>query len=183
MHFDTMRRRFLVLLLIGAAGCGAADTTTPLAAPTARNDATYHDGRLVPGSNGQAGTAPSQAGAGLQCSVPQALWGEAKVGPAGGELDVGPHRLIVPPGALTRDTVISATVPAGNTIEIDFQPHGLRFNKPAGLILNASACSGVPDALYLDEIGGPEHISATFSEWWHVIAAPIDHFSGYAVDM
>lgn len=184
-----MRRRLAFITLLAAlSACNATDSTTPpgpaAAAAGPLSQGTYHDGYLVPGSNGQVSQTPSQAGAGLQCSVLQPLSGSAVIGPSGGVLTVGPHRLIVPPGALVRDTLISATVPAGNMIEIDFAPHGLRFKKPAGLILDASSCGVVPNAVYLDEIGGgDEHIAATYSNWWHVIAAPIDHFSGYALDM
>lgn len=186
-----MRRRFATLTLLAGlatlAACGTTDSTAPavsagvVTGPLAQG--TYHDGFLVPGSNGQSGETPSQAGSGLQCSVLQPLSGSALIGPSGGVLTVGPHRLIVPAGALTSDVTISATVPADTMIKIDFEPHGLHFKKPAGLILDASSCGTVPNAVYLDEIGGDEHIVATYSNWWHAIAAPIDHFSGYALDM
>ena len=39
-----------------------------------------------------------------------------------------------------------------------------------------------PTFVYINEIGiTSAPIIATYSTWWHTIAAPIDHFSGYAV--
>jgi len=106
------------------------------------------------------------------------------VGPDGGELDIGPHRLIIPPGALATPTQISGSIDAGPTVVIHFEPTGLQFKKPAGLIFDASSCTDVPNALYLDEIGDElEEIPAVYSNWWHTIAAPIDHFSNYALEV
>src|SRR5919199_6499536 len=43
------------------------------------------------------------------------------VGPDGGTIQVGPHSLTIPAGALTSDTEISATAPAGNYVVVQFQ--------------------------------------------------------------
>ncbi len=184
----TRRRLFVFSSIALLAACNAGDrVVAPGVAPSAAatHDAarTLHDGRMVPGSSGQAATAEAQHHP-LACTVAQPLSGSAIIGARGGELDVGPHRLIVPAGALQSDTQLSATVPAGSTIEIQFEPHGLQFRKPAGLILDVSSCGPVPNAVYLDEMGGiAEHIEAVFSNWWHTIAAPIDHFSGYMLEV
>jgi len=66
------------------------------------------------------------------------------------------------------------------------QPEGLRFRKPAGLALDATGCdiSGerAPDIVYLNDRGEIiQRIEATYSNAWHTIAAPIEHFSGYAI--
>jgi hypothetical protein len=181
-----MRRRFVTLaagLLV--AGCSATDTTAPAAARSATpgTPAAFidiHDGLAVPGSGGQ-GSASTKP---LACTVDAPLTGSALIGPRGGELDVGPHRLIIPPGALDSTTLVSGSVPQGSTLRIDFQPEGLHFRKPAGLILDASSCGAVPNALYLDEVDGlVEEIDAVYSAWWHTIAAPIDHFSGYMLEV
>lgn len=176
-----MRRRFTALaLVVSIAACGSTDTTAPPLRATAGASRDLHDGRMVPGSMGNA----ESSGQPVACTVPAALTGSALIGPSGGELDVGPHRLIIPPGALTAVTLVSGTVPAGSTIRIDFEPEGLQFKKPAGLILDASSCAGVPNVVYLNEDGGiEEHIEAIFSNWWHTIAAPIDHFSGYMLEV
>ncbi|MDB4875240.1 MAG: hypothetical protein JWM41_1686 [Gemmatimonadetes bacterium] len=182
-----MRRRLsLIAALFSIGACSTTGSTAPLRTEPDRGAAgapsfTYeHDGRLVPGSGGQAAASTQP----LQCSVEAPLFGTALIGASGGILDVGRHRLIIPAGALDRDTWVSGSVAAGSTFRIDFAPHGLQFRKPAGLILDASACTAVPNIVYLDEDGGiAEHIAAIFSNWWHVIAAPIDHFSGYMLEV
>jgi hypothetical protein len=178
-----MRRCVATLtLLLSVAACSSTESTAPQrSAATGASFSELHDGLMVPGSGGNASTAADRP---LACMVPAALTDSALIGPSGGELDVGPHRLIIPPGALTTTMWLSGTVPAGNSLRIDFQPEGLQFKKPAGLILDASSCADVPNIVYLNEDGGiEEHIQAIFSNWWHTIAAPIDHFSGYMLEV
>ena len=107
-------------------------------------------------------------------------------GPQGGTLIFGTSRLIIPGGAL-RDTVtITATIPDGDNKRVEFQPHGLQFAKPAGLLLDTSGCSMdgqlAPNVVYLSETGVVlETILASYDPHWHTIAAAIWHFSGYAI--
>ncbi len=193
----TRRRLTLLASLAGfgaLAACASSDATAPARATAARattgasaNSAPtgdqLHDGHLIPGALGSAGDAPAATGNRLACNVPSTLTDSAVIGASGGEIDFGPHRLIIPPGALAHDTLISGTIPAGPSITIELQPHGLHFNKPAGLQFDVSGCGEIEGAIYLDGLDGPEHIPAVFSEWWHTVAAPLDHFSGYALDM
>lgn len=177
-----MRRRFTILsTLILLAACNGTDATAPVRQSSGGASSSYtHDGLMVPGSGGN-GSASAQP---VACTVDAPLSGSALIGPSGGTLNVGPHKLIIPAGALTADTWVSGTVPAGSSIRIDFAPHGLQFKKPAGLILDATSCTGAPNVVYLDEDGGiAERIQAIFSNWWHTIAAPIDHFSGYMLEV
>lgn len=190
-----MRRRFpLILSLALLAGCAAGDTTAPVARSARAGTHDYRGGAgsygdhddftpPPPGSIGYAGTASGE-GNRLPCNVPSDLNGSAVIGPEGGILDVGPHRLIIPAGALTEKVAVSGFVPAGTSIEIHFEPHGLQFRKPAGLILNVASCTDAPDVVYLNEVGViAERIKAIFSSWWHTVAAPIDHFSVYALEV
>lgn len=107
-------------------------------------------------------------------------------GPQGGTLIFGSSRLIIPGGAL-RDTVtISATVPNGNAQRVEFRPNGLQFAKAAGLLLDTSGCAlgstTAPSVVYLSESGQIlETIPAVYDPRWQTIAAPITHFSGYAI--
>jgi hypothetical protein len=127
--------------------------------------------RIIAGGNGLAGCTPR---------APQ--YGTATIGPSGGEIDVGRNRLIIPPGALTQTVHVTATTPQAATPTIIFQPHGLQFKKPAGLILDATSCVDVPAVVYINELGvASPPILAIYSNWWKTVAAPIDHFSGYAV--
>jgi len=121
----------------------------------------------------------------LACSRREAQVGSAVIGPSGGHLIVGRNHLIVPPGALTAPTLITATVPAETIASIHFEPEGLQFKKPAGLVLDSTGCaepSDHPSILYLDDNGNVlERIDAFYSNWWHAVAAPINHFSVYAI--
>jgi len=192
-----MNRRLLLTgcaaaTLAALAACSSTESTAPAArAPqpaTALADfgGDWHDGLPVPGSSGNAST---NAGSGahnnpVQCNVTAAYDVTKVIGPSGGMLQVGPHELIIPPGALTTDIPVRGVAPAGDAITIQFFPEGLHFKKPAGLILDASSCATVPDVLYISEIAGEnELIEALYSNWWHLVAAPLDHFSQYMLAM
>lgn len=187
------RSRIILIASIAAAisACAGSDATSPTPNGVRPSSASYtvngdlHNGLTVPGSVGNAGSTPNMAQQQrLNCNITAPLTGSATIGAEGGVLYVGQNVLIVPPGALTQKVTLTGTVPTGNSFTIDFQPHGLQFKKPAGLILDASACGNAPNVVYLDEQGGiAERITAIFSNWWHVIAAPLDHFSSYALDV
>lgn len=179
-----MIRRLSIVVVTAALsaglGCVASDATSPtrLATPARSADKPA----APPGSVGAPHIITN--GSGLQgCTPREPQYGTATIGPNGGELDVGPHRLIIPPGALQETVEISGTaLEDSSTPTIDLEPHGLQFKKPAGLILDASNCTDVPDIVYINEIGVvSDPIPAVYSNWWHTIAAPINHFSGYAV--
>lgn len=179
-------------ILAGAAALVlAACSSSDIAAPSRSLTPTPAERGVVPGSNGN-GSNSSGALKALPCNVLSPINGSARIGPSGGVLYMGPHRLIVPPGALTKDTTITGTVSSGSAtlgsvpsgVVIEFQPTGLHFKKPAGLIFDASSCGPVPDAVYLNPLtGGGDPIQAIYSNWWHTIAAPIEHFSIYALDV
>ena len=137
---------------------------------------------MSPGGAAADASAPGQV---VACSAHEVEVGSAIIGPAGGTLVVGDSRLVVPPGAILQPTLISGTIPDTNVAIIEFQPTGLHFHKPAGLQLDVSGCNppatGSPAVVYVDENGTPhEQIPAVFSNSWHTVAAPIEHFSGYA---
>ncbi len=94
-------RLTLSLALLGLAACSAHDATAPASAPQLRPQpeaaASYyfggaeHDGHVVPGSLGNAGSAPaSGAQHRLLCNISAPLTGRATIGPNGGFLFVGP---------------------------------------------------------------------------------------------
>ena len=177
-----MRKLITAVVLTGAAACaGDAPTapTAPVASAPAAN-AFLGAGRYP----GWARTDAAIAGkfTPLNCVPRQSSEGSALIGPKGGILRIGTHRLIVPAGALTEEVLISGTVPTGKPFEIDLQPHGLQFRKAAGLILDASSCTDVPTIVYIVDqytLGPP--IAAFYSNWWKAIACPIWHFSGYMI--
>jgi hypothetical protein len=120
------------------------------------------------------------------CSTQNTVEASGVFGPAGGTLIFGSSRLIIPGGALQDTVTISATIPDGDESHVEFQPHGLQFAKPAGLLLGTAGCSidetAVPDVVYLSESGEVlELIPAVYDPHWHTFAASIWHFSGYAI--
>lgn len=179
-----MRIRFCALTLTTIAcaalsACNAGDALAPtMSHPSA--SASLNRGLNIPGLMGAANAMTEGGLHGCEPRDPQ--FGAATIGSSGGELIVGPHRLIIPAGALTETVQISGTVIEGDTTRIELEPHGLQFKKPAGLVLDMSSCTDVPDIVYINELGVvSDPIVAIYSTWWHTVAAPIWHFSGYAV--
>ena len=177
-----MRKNFFpVLLLVAASSCTGDSPTAPVATSDATATASYRSYGWMPGSR-RTSSATSGKFVPINCTPRRSAQGSAVIGPAGGTLWIGTHRLIVPAGALTQPVLISGTVPEGRPFEIDLQPHGLQFRKAAGLILDASSCTEVPTIVYLiDQYNVSPPIPAIYSNWWHMIACPIWHFSGYMI--
>jgi len=162
------------------------DRASPIArAGTAANTLGDILGSQLPGQNGN-GEAAQVSKGDVACSPQSGATAVVDVGPRGGLVFVGPHVLIVPPGALTSTVTITATIPDQSVAFVVFEPSGLVFKRPAGLLLSMAGCDTpsdyVPDVNYVNESGEVvERIEAVYSNYWHAIAAPIKHFSGYAV--
>src|ERR1700674_4413611 len=69
----------------------------------------------------------------LQCSSLPSASVTQTIGPEGGTLQVGPHTLSVPPGALAAPVSITAVATSDTVDRIEFQPAGLTFSQPAAL--------------------------------------------------
>jgi hypothetical protein len=124
----------------------------------------------------------------LKCSdLPYASTTQT-VGIAGGILNAGPHKLVIPPGALLRPTTITMTLPTGLGVNaVKFQPEGLRFQVPALLNMSYANCSLLGKLL-------PKRIAYTtdnlrilyyllsldnlFSKY---VTGKLSHFSSYAI--
>ncbi len=63
------------------------------------------------------------------------------IGPDGGTIQVGPHSLVVPAGALTSPTVITAVVGSGPVNAVRFEPQGLQFQQTAYLTMSYANCN------------------------------------------
>lgn len=113
--------------------------------------------------------------------------GETKIiGPEGGDISMGPHRLRIPKGALTSYTVITGESLASLHVQVAFSPHGLRFRKAPVLMLSYEHCYRPRDfdpvVVYMDDFG-------RILEWLSGFSQPqsgefftwIDHFSKYAM--
>jgi hypothetical protein len=100
-------------------------------------------------------------------------------------LRVGNNELVVPPGALLESVMLRGGVPADTIASLRLAPEGLTFRRPAGLVLDTEGCADPGSAakiLYLDDAGNVlEEIEAHYTPWWKRVAAPITHFSRYAL--
>lgn len=108
------------------------------------------------------------------------------IGPEGGELRIGPHRLAIPPGAVQSPTVITGEAPVSSAVRVTLSPDGLQFDRPATLTLSYAHCGLLPNVLpptvvQIDGILGIlERLTSTVTSPGEV-SAPLEHFSGYAV--
>jgi len=121
------------------------------------------------------------------------------IGPEGGKISVGPHMLLIPPGALKRRVSITAQVhfrPRGLTGKaglqvnaVGFKPK-LKFETPAYLLMSYANCdpayltsllpkqivySNAALNIILEDEASDDYPDAK------LVAAWIDHFSSYAV--
>lgn len=115
------------------------------------------------------------------------------IGPNGGVIPVGLHKLAIPRDALS-DTVTITAVLVGDSVRgVRFAPHGLTFLADVELTLDARDCAiGGPN--WQDELGPPpvivyvdqndvvlETITTTYSPSQKTAVGLIRHFSGYAL--
>jgi hypothetical protein len=120
----------------------------------------------------------------FRCETPAFGSVTQTVGWGGAIIKVGPHSLYVPPGALSAPVAITATASEGSQVKVDFQPHGLRFQRPAVLTLSYSHCSTdpvKPKVVYVDDaLSILELVPSVNDTWNRQSRAKLDHFSGYA---
>jgi len=132
---------------------------------------------------------PSKSTSPFLVCDPLAYTGQTKIiGPEGGDIGFGPHKLAIPRGALSRRVVVTAEAPVSLNVEVHFSPHGLVFNanKAPRLELSYKHCYGqnnlpksivyVNDAKRIIEYPASTDVSNQGLVW-----AWIKHFSGYMV--
>ena len=167
-----------VAVTLAIVGCGeGGPTAPPRGAPGA-----LHDGStlgLLPGTLGLVGGL-------LSCAPLPYDSVTDTIGPAGGTLQVGPHSLIVPPGALAAPTAITAILPPDSVNLVRFQPQGLVFQVPAELVMSYANCAtgvSVPGHIaYVDDLLSIlESLLAHRDGPAQSVTSRIEHFSGYAV--
>jgi len=107
------------------------------------------------------------------------------VGPEGGTLVVGEHRLVIPRGALRKNVQITAEQVRGSTNSVRFSPEGLKFAQPAQLTMSYKNCAvvlGSKRIVYTDELLRILNVLvSTDANKSKTVTSPIDHFSRYAV--
>jgi hypothetical protein len=110
------------------------------------------------------------------------------IGPAGGVIQVGPHRLVVPWGALTEAVAITAVAPSDNVNRVQLQPEGLQFERPAYLTMSYANCNLlgqlVPKRIAYttdDLLTILEYLPSFDNLWTNRVTGRLEHFSTYAV--
>jgi hypothetical protein len=120
----------------------------------------------------------------FRCETPAYGSVTQTVGWGGGTIKVGPHSLYIPPGALSRPVAITATAKAGSQVKVDFEPHGLRFQRPAVLTLSYAHCQSKPSRpriVYVtDLLSILELLPSLNDPSRDRVVGKLDHFSGYA---
>jgi len=123
-------RLFVVALLAGGLALGAAcSDRTPTAPQPPAPSASLLSSLLAPTGL-------------LKCSDLPYASSTQTIGIEGGTISAGPHKLVIPPGALDEPTAITMTLPTGLGVNaVKFEPAGLEFLTPAALTMSYANCS------------------------------------------
>jgi hypothetical protein len=119
------------------------------------------------------------------CEPQQYVSATKRIGPEGGSVRFGKHRLEIPRGALTSRVTIRAEQVTGFVNSVRLSPEGLRFAKPARLTLEYDNCASTQlskRVAYTDELLRVLEmpVSEDYPKYEYV-TGEIDHFSRYAV--
>ena len=124
----------------------------------------------------------------LQCTPLPADSVTQTIGPWGGTIEVGPHRLWVPAGALSAPVSITAVAPSDTVNQVRFTPEGLVFENDAWLTMSYANCGllsalipkqivhSTPDLLEVLEI-----LQSFDNSFTRRVTGRLEHFSTYAV--
>jgi hypothetical protein len=175
--------------LTAVAACGRADAPTQSApTPVVATAEISPDSaqKLLGGLGDLVGGVLTQPNLGLlSCPTPSYGSVTKTIGREGGVIVVGPHSLVIPSGALAKDVRITATAPKGNGVRVDFEPHGLRFERSTALTLSYRHCllgPLSPSIVYVDgRLRILEVIPSVGSLLTKQVTGKVDHFSGYMV--
>lgn len=199
-------RRFFVLglalALTAGVSCTATDSPTAPATQASEQPAyllsdLFQGDGLLSGDDGQSGDGlvgdllNGAVGTVLNvtdllvCSSQPYAVTRKTIGYEGGTIQVGSHTLVIPRGALRKNTTITAEQMPGRTNSVRFSPEGLQFERPAGLVMDYKNCLLVlvqKRIVYTDEnLNILEVLRSLDLFRSRTVAAPIDHFSRYAV--
>lgn len=123
----------------------------------------------------------------LQCAPLPADSVTQVVGPEGGVIFIGPHRLSVPAAALTEPVAITAVLRSETVNRISFQPDGLVFNDPASLRMSYANCNLLGTLLpkriahVSDVLDILDFLQSVDNIWTQTVRGRVDHFSDYAI--
>jgi hypothetical protein len=175
----------LVATLMGAA-CGTTGTPSPFepsGAPAEQLSQSFSAGiGTFAQSLGDWGNSHPTS-----CTPLPAVTASRDIGPAGGLLPIGPHLLVVPPGALSARIRISGQITTDSVNSVQFAPAGLVFLTPAKLLLSYRNCTLVPltnmKIVYTsdDLLQLLETVESRDLKLIGTVEGTIRHFSRYAV--
>jgi hypothetical protein len=121
----------------------------------------------------------------LFCSTQPYVAVTKVVGPGGGTIVIGTHKLVIPANALTRNYTIRAEQVTGRVNSVRFAPEGLKFAKPARLTLSYGNCPPLlllKRVVYTDELLRVLELIPSFDNLnTKTVTGDIRHFSRYAV--
>ncbi|MBI4409721.1 MAG: hypothetical protein HY561_08445 [Gemmatimonadetes bacterium] len=109
------------------------------------------------------------------------------IGPSGGRIGFAGLELVVPEGALDADVPITVTLPAGSVLQVQFGPHGLRFERPVRVKLTAALVKGTGlAAAYFTGDFSPEgtpalEVLTASKPSPGAVRFDLWHFSGYVI--
>jgi hypothetical protein len=108
------------------------------------------------------------------------------IGPEGGDMSIGPHKLSIPKGALTDYVVITGEMPVSMAVTVRLSPEGLAFAKQPLLTLSYKHCLRPiyyrERVAYTDEELNPLEFPHSYDLTLDgLVNAWLDHFSRYAV--
>ena len=185
----------LVLALLAGVSCTAADGPTGIPEAQPIEQPAYLLGDLLGVVGGTVDGVVDLAGGVvggvlkitglLTCQEQQYAVTYQTIGSQGGTIKIGKHSLTIPKGALRSNVQIKAEQMSGSTNSVRFSPEGLHFEKQAILALNYQNCQNVevPKAVVYttEKLKILEILQSLDLLKSRTIAAPIDHFSRYAV--
>ncbi|HSC32480.1 MAG TPA: hypothetical protein VLD17_12155 [Gemmatimonadaceae bacterium] len=134
-------------------------------------------------------TATNLVGTLFRCT-PQPFAADTEVvGPAGGVITMGKHKLVIPAGALSSPVRIIGSAPVDTVVSVQFQPEGLQFNPNhlPQLTLDYSACPIVPTLLpkriaYTDSnLNILSYLLSIDNLLTRHVTGQVHHFSRYAI--
>jgi hypothetical protein len=111
-----------------------------------------------------------------------------RIGPQGGVLNLGHHRLIVPPGAVNDFVWISMSNASANAVAVDCNPSPFTFNLPVTLILSYRGTQyedmdGTPplSVIYMASNGSFQPLPSVVDPINLTVSAATNHFSRYII--
>jgi hypothetical protein len=124
----------------------------------------------------------------LQCSQLPFDSETQTIGPAGGIITAGPHRLVIPSGALKQPTEITMSIRTGGGVNgVHFEPEGLQFDRSAALTMSYSNCDLLGRLLpkriayTTDALDIITYLLSFDNLFGKRVTGKLDHFSDYVV--